>query len=196
MFAALSKPKFFALLTPLAPLLTATPSAAFLQQLLIFLTSLFPQAVLSDILSSPFRTFLESFFLPSASDSIFAAGCTLASVLDQSEWNLFETALGKHILESTGRNFASAEKDKETQEFGQVDKKKNSLALLAKLTKSGRLRKLVQKGGQAAAVWEKNVGDVCERVIAVWSTGFEKGQEVDEEQVSDSCSILRDSSAY
>lgn len=178
------KPKFFALLAPLTPLLNATPSPAFLQQLLTFLTSLFPQAVLSDILSTSFRTFLDSFFAPNATDSIFAAGCTLVSVLDQSEWNLFETAFGKLVLESTGRNFALDEQPEKTGEFGQVDKKKNSLALLAKLTKSDRLRKLVQKGGQAAAVWEKNVGDVCERIVTTWSAGFEQGEQVDEEQVS------------
>jgi U3 small nucleolar RNA-associated protein 20 len=185
--AASTKPKFFALLTSLTPLLQCKPPATFLHHLLTFLASLLPQAVLSDILSSPVRTMLEAFFSPEASDAVFAAGCTLASVLDQSDWNLFETALGKLVLESTGRNLATASGEKDTEveaEFGQVDKKKNSLALLGKLTKSERLRKLVQKGGQAAAVWERNVAQVCEDVIKRWKAAFEQDQDVEEEQVS------------
>ncbi|GAA5909110.1 Utp20p [Sporobolomyces salmoneus] len=188
------KPKLFALLALLTPLLHAKPTAAFLHHLLTFLTSLLPQAVLSDILSSPVRTILEAFFAPQASDSVFAAGCTLASVLDQSGWNLFETSLAKLILESTGRNLASeSEKtnmEEEEGEFGQVDKRKNSLALLGKLTKSERLRKLVQKGGQAAAVWEKNVVEVAQKVIKSWKTAYEQDQEVEEEQTFELLDVL------
>lgn len=138
---------------------------------------------------------LEAFFAADAPDSVFAAGCTLASVLDQAEWNLYETALGKLVLESTGRNLAAtattstSQRPEAAAEFGQVDKKTNSLALLGKLTKSERLRKLVQKGGQAAAAWETNVTRVAQNVIANWKTAYEQSvDEVDEEQAS--CDLL------
>ncbi|GAA5886649.1 hypothetical protein JCM16303_001398 [Sporobolomyces ruberrimus] len=185
-----AKPRLFALLAPLTPLLRSNPSSAFLHHLLTFLASLLPQAVLSDILSSPVRTILEAFFSSEASDTVFAAGCTLASVLDQSEWNLFETALGKLVLGSTGPNLASLEKSEGKEEFGQVDKRKNSLALLAKLTKSERLRKLVQKGGQAAGVWERSVSEVCVDVITSWRDAFGKKQEVEEDQTFELLDVL------
>ncbi|GAA5994163.1 hypothetical protein JCM5350_006337 [Sporobolomyces pararoseus] len=185
------KPKLFGLLPSLTPLLQAKPTASFLHHLLTFLGSLLPQAVLSDILASPVRTMLEAFFSPLATDSVFAAGCTLASVLDQSEWNLFETCLGKLVLESTGRNLASSPKAEiELEEFGQVDKRKNSLALLGKLTKSERLRKLISKGGQASAVWEKSIATVAERVITEWRNAYEQTQEVEEEQTFELLDVL------
>ncbi|GAA6011855.1 hypothetical protein JCM11491_000772 [Sporobolomyces phaffii] len=190
------KPKLFALLTPLTHLLGCQPTATFLHHLLTFLASLLPQAVLSDVLSSPVRTIFEDFFSSEASDAVFAAGCTLASVLDQSNWNLFETALGKHVLEATGRNLASSaanvgSKQEEVGAFGPVaDKKKNSLTLLGKLTKSERLRKLVQKGGQAAAVWEKSVENVSEETISRWKSAFERDGEVEEEQTFELLDVL------
>ncbi|GAA6061993.1 hypothetical protein JCM10212_004271 [Sporobolomyces blumeae] len=187
---ASAKPKLFSLLPSLTSLLGATPSSAFLSHLVTFLASLLPQSVLSDVLASPVRSILESFFADDASEAVFASGCTLASVLDQTEWNLFETSLGKLVLESTGRHFASTSSPASSSEFGQVDKKKNSLALLAKLTHSGRLGKLTQKGGQATAVWEKNVGEVCERVVGEWQEAFRQGTEVEEDKTFELLDVL------
>ncbi|GAA5956052.1 hypothetical protein JCM21900_002578 [Sporobolomyces salmonicolor] len=184
------KPKLFALLTPLSSRLRSSPPLSYLHHLLSLLSSLLPLAVLSDILSSPVRTTLETFFAPSASDSVFAAGCSLASVLDEKNWNLWETALGKVVLEATGRNLAGSSEQKEEVEFGQVDQRKNSLALLAKLAGSGRLMKLVQKGGQAAVGWEKNVGEVCELGIRDWTKAYAKGEEIDEEKTFELLDVL------
>ncbi|GAA5862548.1 hypothetical protein JCM1840_004222 [Sporobolomyces johnsonii] len=184
------KPKLFALLTPLSSRLRSSPPPSYLHHLLSLLSSLLPLSVLSDILSSPVRTTLETFFAPSASDAVFAGGCALASVLDEKNWNLWETALGKVVLEATGRNLAGPSEQKGEVEFGQIDQRKNSLALLAKLASSGRLTKLAQKGGQAAIGWEKNVGEVCERGIREWTEAYGKGEEIDEEKTFELLDVL------
>ncbi|GAA6031952.1 hypothetical protein JCM8097_003358 [Rhodosporidiobolus ruineniae] len=183
---ALMKPRFFAPLPLLSPLLSRSPPSSFLTAYTSFLSTLLPLAVLSDVLSSSIRSTIESFFASSASETVFAAGCALATSLDGAQWALWDTALGTAVLSATARELGAAPtangKAKEDETFGAVSKAENSRALLSRLAESGRLRALVDKGGAAVVGWEKSIGAVVEKAVREWEEAYKTGAEIEEEE--------------
>ncbi|GAA5903256.1 hypothetical protein JCM8208_002254 [Rhodotorula glutinis] len=178
------KPRLFAALSPLARLLapSSTPTPALLHALTTYLSALLPLAVLQDVLSSPVRTLLEAFFAPTASDAVFAAGCTLASALDGLEWQMWDTALGQHVLVASARELGSSSSSPaaaaSASAFDEAaavpTKRDNSLALLGRLAESARLRSLVAKGGAAVVAWEKSVGALVEGAVVRWTEQYDQ----------------------
>jgi len=196
------KPRLFAALSPLARLLAApppapTPTPALLHALTTYLSALLPLAVLQDVLSSPVRTILEALFAPTASDAVFAAGCALASALDGLEWQMWDTALGQHVLTASARELGSASTPAPaaSSAFDEAaavpSKRDNSLALLGRLAESARLRALVAKGGAAAVAWEKSVGALVEGAVVRWTAQYDADPAaVDAEQTHELFDVL------
>ncbi|GAA5945352.1 hypothetical protein JCM3775_002195 [Rhodotorula graminis] len=184
------KPRLFAALSPLARLVTAphAPTPALLHALSTYLSALLPLAVLQDVLSSPVRTILEALFAPSASDAVFAAGCALASALDGLEWQMWDTAIGQHVLTASARELGGSSSSPGPARNGAAagasssafdeaaavpSKRDNSLALLGRLAESARLRALVAKGGAAVVAWERSVGALVEGAVVRWTEQYD-----------------------
>ncbi|GJN92260.1 hypothetical protein Rhopal_005290-T1 [Rhodotorula paludigena] len=193
------KPRLFACLTPLSSLLAQSPPSPFLHALVNYLVTLLPLSVLSDVLSSPVRAVIEAHLAASASDAVYAAGCALASTLDGLEWNLWDTALGAQILSATARELASPATNGKGKATGEsafdeaaavATKRENSLALLARLAESGRLKVIVAKGGAAVAAWEKSVGALVETIAERWQTAYQADSEVDEADTYELLDVL------
>lgn len=176
------KPRLLASLAPLSRLLTQSPPAAFLHALNDFLATLLPLAVLSDVLASNVRGLIESFFATDASETVFAAGCALASTLDEVAWPLWDTAFGATLLGATAREL-SASKDKKGKAestdgsaFAEASIRDNSRALLAHLASTGRLQAVVDKGGAALVAWEKSTAALAQSTISNWQSAFAAGR--------------------
>jgi U3 small nucleolar RNA-associated protein 20 len=175
---AAAKARLFASLAPLSRLLARTPPPTFLHALNGYLAVVLPLAVLADVLASSVRGIVEAFLSAEASDAVFAAGCTLASTLDEVGWPLWDTAFASTILVATSRELSAPRDAKgkaeatEGSAFAVAPKRENSRALLARLATTGRLQAVVEKGGAALVAWEKSLGALAEATINDWRESY------------------------
>ncbi|GAA5980986.1 hypothetical protein JCM10908_003941 [Rhodotorula pacifica] len=194
---ASAKGRLLASLAPLSRLLAREPPSNFLHSLNGYLSALLPLAVLSDVLASSVRGIVESFFSADATDAVFAAGCTLASTLDEVGWPLWDTAFGATVLNATSRELSASRDVKgkaeatETSAFAGASKRENSRALLARLATTGRLQAVVEKGGAALVPWEKSLGALAQSTINTWRESFSQDGLVQDDLTFELVDILR-----
>ncbi|GAA5866298.1 hypothetical protein JCM3774_006608 [Rhodotorula dairenensis] len=176
---AAAKTRLFASLAPLSRLLARNPPSTFLHALNRYLSTLLPLAVLSDVLASSVRGIVEAYLNGAATDVVFAAGCTLASTLDEVGWPLWDTAFGAVVLGATSRELAAprdakgkAEASEPSSVFAGASKRENSRALLARLATTGRLQAVVNKGGAALVAWEKSLGALAQTTVQISRESF------------------------
>lgn len=191
------KPRVFATLASFSRLLASAPPDPFLHALTDFLATTLPLAVLSDVLASSVRGVIEAFFAEKSSDAVFAAGCSLASTLDEVQWPLWDTAFGATILGATAREL-SAPRDlkgkaeaNDNSAFALASKRENSRALLARLAGTGRLQSVTDKGGAAVLPWEKRIGALAASTIDGWRDIYAGEPSVPEELSLELVDVLR-----
>lgn len=182
---ATSRPKLFALLSPISKLvlLPSTPPPPFLHSYTTMTVGLLLLATFQDVLSGGAKDSIEVLFAnPGSTPDTFSAGCTLVTSLDEVQWNHFSTSLTPLVLRETARYVASEVKEKKKEmKFGEVSPVTNSLSLLARLAWSGRLRTIVDGGTTAVKTWERTIGARCEASIKSWTDTYKSGTPSEDE---------------
>ncbi|KAM0793473.1 hypothetical protein ACM66B_000915 [Microbotryomycetes sp. NB124-2] len=173
----------------LASLSTSAAFVAHQQQLDNHFVNIYASLVLSaaqvaslqELLSGGLKTAVEGFFADNALDELLDAGCAITSTLDKLEWPQFGTFLTPIILANASRALS-----------GTSLKSRKWLALMARLSRSGRLIKMLSTTSVAASLFEQALQSRCSDVIhsAADTENLSSRSEAENAELLDALSVV------